>query len=179
MQKDHYPTMWDFSFQPLKTEQEAQFLRNQWDTEIAAGCYSQSFGTELLLGMYSTPIHSMPKPHSEKLWLINDHSAGPFSLNSMIAHEDIAGVRLDTIVDLMTAILWYWQTFGSKCLILFKSDVSAAYWRLPLHLLWQIKQITTVDGQRHVDHCTTFSGRGSPTVGDKTLQMFLTFSKIG
>ena len=33
--------------------------------------------------------------------------------------------------------------------------------RLPLHPLWQIKQIVTVDQERHVDQCTSFGGRGS------------------
>ena len=44
---------------------------------------------------------------------------------------------------------------------MFKSDVSAAYRRLPLHPLWQIKQIVTIDGIRHVDRNTSFGGRGS------------------
>jgi hypothetical protein len=44
---------------------------------------------------------------------------------------------------------------------MFKSDVSAAYRRLPLHPLWQIKQIITVDGIRHIDRTTEFGGRGS------------------
>ena len=100
--------------------------------------------------MYSTPIHAVPKPHSEKLWLVNNHSAGHFSLNSMIMHEDVLG-----------AIIKYWRHFSNTMLVIFKSDVSAACWSLPLHPLWQIKQIVTVDNSRHVDWCTRFGGRGS------------------
>ena len=111
--------------------------------------------------MYSTPIHAVPKPRSEKLRLVNDHSAGAFSLNSMIAREDVAGAKMDTISDLIGALLKYRKVHPDKTIILFKSDVSAAYRRLPLHPLWQIKQIVTIDENRHVDRCTSFGGRGS------------------
>ena len=160
-QKDEYPTTWDFSERPPKTEHEAGFLRDQRDSEIGARRYSESFGTDLLPGMYSTPVHAVPKPRSEKLRLVNDHSAGIFSLNSMIAREDIAGAKMDTISDLAGAILQYRRKHPDKNLVLFKSDVSAAYRRLPLHPLWQIKQIVTIDNARHVDRCTSFGGRGS------------------
>ena len=160
-QKEEYPTTWDFSGRPPKTEREASFLRDQRDIEIRARRYSESFGTDLLPGMYSTPIHAVPKPRSEKLRLVNDHSAGPFSLNSMIARSDVAGAKMDLISDLIGALLKYRKQFPDKSLVLFKSDVSAAYRRLPLHPLWQIKQIVTIDGDRHVDRCTSFGGRAS------------------
>ena len=160
-QKEEYPATWDFSERPPKTEREAGFLRDQRDIEIEAGRYSESFGTELLPGMYNTPIHAVPKPRSAKLRLVNDHSAGPFSLNSMIAHEDVIGAKMDSISDLVGALLRYRKLHPYKKLVLFKSDVSAAYRRLPLHPLWQVKQIITIDGCRHVDRCTSFGGRGS------------------
>ena len=160
-QKETYPSTWDNSYRPPKSEVEAEFLRSQRDVEVAAGHYSESFGKDLLPGMYSTPIHAVPKPRSDKLRLINDHSAGEFSLNSMIAREDIAGSRLDTVSDLVKVLLRDRREFGRRPLILFKSDVAMAYRRLILHPLWQVKQIVTVDGERHVDHCTTFGGRGS------------------
>jgi hypothetical protein len=160
-QKEEYPATWDFSERPPKTEREAGFLRDQRDVEIDAGRYSESFGTDLLPGMYSTPIHAVPKPRSTKLRLVNDHSAGPFSLNSMIAREDVSGAKMDSISDLIGALLRYRKRHPDRKLVLFKSDVSAAYRRLPLHPLWQIKQIVTIDDCRHVDRCTSFGGRGS------------------
>jgi hypothetical protein len=153
--------MWDFSDRPPKTEREAVFLREQKDIEISAGRYSEGFGSELLPGMYSMPIHTIHKPHLEKLHLVNDHSAGTFSLNSMIAHEDVVGAKMDTVSDLIGALLRYRQSHPLTPLVMFKSDVSAAYRHLPLHPLWQIKQIVTIDGTRHVDHNTTFGGQGS------------------
>jgi hypothetical protein len=111
--------------------------------------------------MYSTPVNAVPKPRSEKLRLVNDHSAGSYSLNSMISREDVAGAKMDSISDLIGALIRYRREHPNIVLVLFKSDVSAAYRRLPLHPLWQIKQIVTVDGVRHVDRCTEFGGRGS------------------
>ena len=69
----------------------------------------------------------------------------------MIAREDIAGAKMDSIADLVEALLRYRADHLNKKLVMFKSDVSAAYQRLPLHPLWQIKQIVTVDDRRHVD----------------------------
>jgi len=158
---DAYPVTWDFSDRPPKTEREADFLRSQRDTELGEQRYSEGFGLDLYPGMYSTPIHSAPKPRSDKLRLINDHSAGVYSLNSMIARDDVMGARMDTISDLGAALLRFRQTHPETKLVMFKSDVSAAYRRLPLHPLWQIKQIATIDGVRHVDRCTSFGGRGS------------------
>ena len=160
-QKEDYPVTWDFSYRPPKTEHEADFLKEQRDIELSEKRYSEGFGTDLLPGMYSTPIHAIPKPRSDKLRLVNDHSAGNFSLNSMISREDVSGAKMDSISDLIAALLRYRKENPKKQLILFKSDVSAAYRRLPLHPLWQIKQIVTIDEVRHVDRCTSFGGRGS------------------
>ena len=69
--------------------------------------------------MYSTPVHAVPKPRSEKLRLVNDHSAGSFSLNSMIAHEDISR-KMDTISNLVGALLRYRKDHPNKRLVIFK-----------------------------------------------------------
>ena len=160
-QKESYPITWDFSHCPPKTEHEADFLRAQRNTKIQAERYSKGFETELLPGMYSTPVHSIPKPRSEKLRLVNDHSAGTYSLNLMIQREDVVEAHMDTVSNLVGALLRYRKQHPNIALIIFKSDVSAAYRRLPLHPLWQIKQIVTIDGIRHVDRNTSFGRRGS------------------
>ena len=160
---NNYPVTWDHSFRPPKNETEAIFIRNQRDIEISAGRFSPSFHKDLLPGMYSLPIHSVPKPHTTKLRLVTDHSAGKFSLNSMIAREDVQGSRLDTIADLSNALIRFHRIHGHAIkLIMFKSDVQSAYRNLPCHPLWQIKQINTIDGCRHVDHCTCFGNSGAP-----------------
>jgi hypothetical protein len=52
-------------------------------------------------------------------------------------------------------------TFPDEELVLFKSDISDTYRNLPMHPLWQVKQINTIRGQRHVDRRNCFGGKGS------------------
>ncbi|RDX39626.1 hypothetical protein OH76DRAFT_1325359, partial [Lentinus brumalis] len=92
-----YPETWDEVRPPLAEERARQFLRDQRDEEIRLGRYSPSFGPNLLPGMYCMPVHVVPKPHSDKFRLINNQSAGKFSLNSMIRPEAIKGAVLDGI----------------------------------------------------------------------------------
>ena len=156
-----FPTTHDESHRPPKSDKERQFLRSQRDIEVAAGRLSPSFGPDLLPGMYSMPIHSVPKPRSSDLRLVVDHSAGDFSLNAMIPREAIAGCRLDTLKHLGGALLQYRRKHGNVRLVLFKSDVSLAYRRMPLHPLYQLKQVITVDGNRFVDRCNNFGNRAA------------------
>ena len=53
------------------------------------------------------------------------------------------------------------EEFPDEELILFKSDISDAYRHLPMHPLWQVKQINTIEKQRHVDRRNCFGGKGS------------------
>jgi hypothetical protein len=61
------PDTYDNSCRPIKTEEHAAFVQSQRDVEITLGQFSESFGTDLLPGMYSMPIGVVPKPHSDKL----------------------------------------------------------------------------------------------------------------
>jgi hypothetical protein len=93
----------------------------------------------LLPGIYSMPIHAVPKPHSTNLCLVTNHSAGNYSLNSMIKQEDIAGFPLDNMTHLGKMLLRKRKEFPDKKLLLFKSNILDAYRHLPMHPLWQIK----------------------------------------
>jgi len=77
------PVTWDNSHCILKEQGHVDFVREQRDVEIQLGQFSPSFGPDLLPGMYSIPIGVIPKPHSNKLRMVVDQSAEPFSLNSM------------------------------------------------------------------------------------------------
>ncbi|KIK45153.1 hypothetical protein CY34DRAFT_36140, partial [Suillus luteus UH-Slu-Lm8-n1] len=92
-----WPLTHDNSFRPLNSAAEKDFIKTQIDKEVELGRYSQPFGPDLYPGMYSMPIHTVPKPGTSKFRLVTDHSAREFSLNSMISREDIAGVTLDNI----------------------------------------------------------------------------------
>ena len=157
-----YPLTHDASCRPPRDQKKRNFLSEQCKAEIRDGRFSEPFGTKLLPGMYSMPIHAVPKQGPSKFRLVVDHSASEYSLNNMISRDDSAGTQQDTIKDLVDSLIQFRRENGPFVkLKLFKSDVSSAYRRLPMHPLWQIKQIVTVDGQRHVDRCNSFGNRGS------------------
>jgi hypothetical protein len=148
---DGYPLTWDNSFRPLKNEEYQAFVQQQVDEEVRLGRFAHPFGPDLLGGMYSTPVHVILKPNSSKLHLVVDHSAGEFSLNSMINLDDSSGVKLDGMRSLGLSLLQFHREHGNVPLVVFKSDVSQAYRRLPMHPLWQLKQVITVNNKRYVD----------------------------
>lgn len=160
-----YPTTLDDSGPPPKTSVQSDFLRHQIQAEFEADRYSVPFGPDLLPGMYSTPILAVPKkPGSEKLRLCNHQSYGKFSPNSMIKRVDIAGVKLDGIRELGESLRLFRRQHGDVPLVVFKSDMKAAYRQMPLHFLWQIKQIITFEGRRYVDRSACFGNRGSQMI---------------
>jgi hypothetical protein len=156
-----YPNTLDESIGDPKDAKELVFICGQRDKEIDAGRFSDSFGEDLMPGMYSMPIHAVPKPHSADLRLVTNHSAGNYSLNSMIKKEDIAGYPLDNMTHLGEMLLKKKKEFPDEVLTLFKSDISDAYRHLPMHPLWQIKQVNTIEGKRYIDHRNCFGGKGS------------------
>ena len=84
---------------PVLDEESLVFLRSQCNSKILLGQYLQSFGPELLPGMVMQPIFTVPKKGSTKLCLVNDHSMGLKSLNSLIPTEG-GFVVLDNLSDL-------------------------------------------------------------------------------
>lgn len=156
-----YPDTLDESIGDPVNQTELDFVCEQRDKEIKMERFSDSFGKDLLPGMYSMPIHVVPKPNSTDFRLVTNHSAGNYSLNSMIKREDIAGYPLDNMTQLGEVLLRKKAQFPDEEFVLFKSDISEAYRNLPMHPLWQIKQINTIQGQRHVDRRNCFGGKGS------------------
>ncbi|KAG2108750.1 uncharacterized protein F5147DRAFT_773554 [Suillus discolor] len=146
------------------SEEQQKFIEDQLGEEIRLGRVSESFRSELLPGMYSVLMHTVPKPNSDKLHLVVDHTAGEYSLNSMIDVDAIKGTKLDGLHSLGASLLEFRKDHPDEKLLLFKSDVSQAFCRLPMHQLWQAKQVLTFRGQWHINHCNNFGGRGSPKV---------------
>ena len=93
--------------------------------------------------------------------MVTDQSAGKFSLNSMIPHEEIIGYPLDKLQHLGKFLLSMHEKIPDSPRILFKSDVAEAYRLLPVHPYWQIKQINRVGDSLHVDRNNAFGGRVS------------------
>ena len=95
--KDTLPVSHDES-RPMPTDKkQANFIQDQCLKERQKGYFSESFGSDLLDGMFAMPIYAVPKPHSTDLHLVMDHSAGLFSLNGMIDHSKVTGFPLDNM----------------------------------------------------------------------------------
>jgi hypothetical protein len=156
-----YPTTHSEDRGPPTDEAKAAFLRAQRDIEIAKGRFSPSFGPTLLPGMYCMPIHAVPKPHSSDFRLVTDHSAGRFSLNSMVDTERIRGCPLDNMRHIGEHLLELRRTYDSRPLVMFKSDIAEAYRLIPMHPIWQLKQAVFVDGEGHIDRRNCFGNSAS------------------
>jgi hypothetical protein len=90
--------------------------------------------------MLAVPVTNSER-NPEKPRLCVDHSPAPFSCNAMIPKAPFP-TPLDNLQHL-GCILWELRiTLGPHVrIVLFKSDVSCAYRTLPMHPLWQIKQV--------------------------------------
>lgn len=143
--------------------EEERFILDYIEEERSQDRFSPPFGPDLLPGMYAMPVYTIPKADSSKLRLINNHSAGPFALNAMIDKAHV-GMRPDNVQDLGRNLLAFRKIHGNIPLWLFKSDVSNAYRHLPMHPLWQIRQIVKIANRCHVDWCCCFGSRGSPDI---------------
>ncbi|KAG1735489.1 hypothetical protein EDD22DRAFT_787675, partial [Suillus occidentalis] len=126
-----YPSINDNSaYTYAKTDEQEQFIMDQIQEEIRLDRVSESFGTDLYPGMYS-----VPKPNSNKLCLVVDHTADDYSLNSMIDQDAIKGTKLDGLHSLGVSLLCFCEQHPNVELVMFKSDVSQAFRPLPIHPL--------------------------------------------
>ena len=159
---EDYPTTSDHPNRPPQSNQHLTFIAKQFQEEEDCSRFSPSFGKDLLSGMYSVPVHAVPKPHSDKLHMVVDHSAGSPSLNDMFNCDFIAGTKMDGMRSLSASLLEFHEQNPDVKLVIFKSDVAMAYRRMPMHPLWQLKQVVTdPGGNHHVDRCNNFGGKGS------------------
>ena len=155
------PSIVDNSACVIQDPAHVLFVREQRDYEIQQSRFSPSFGQHLLPGMTAILIGVVPKPHSNKLRLVVDQSSGDFAPNSFIPRQSIV-VPLDNLQDLGAILRHVRVEHGpSTKLVVFKSNISQAYRRLLVHSLWQLFQIITIDGERHVDRNNNFGNRGA------------------
>jgi hypothetical protein len=163
--KDGYPSSFDGARPTPSDSHKADFIREQRDVEIGKERFSSTFGHDLLPGMYSMPAHAVPKPNSTDLRMVTDHSAGPYSLNSMIDHDKVTGFPLDNMTHMGEMLISHFhRSHGSHELVVWKSDIAEAHRLMPLHPLWQLKQVNTVDGWRYVDRNATFGSSSSAAI---------------
>ena len=102
--KEGYPMTHDESKQLVLTEEKESFLRMQLAHEQNLGRISGEVGRDLLPGMYCMPCYVVPKPLPG--WcLVNDLSAGDFSLNSMVDQRFATGYPLNNLARLGDLLL--------------------------------------------------------------------------
>ncbi|KAF8804719.1 hypothetical protein BYT27DRAFT_7259194 [Phlegmacium glaucopus] len=140
---DDFPLTHDKSHPPPADLKRSSFIQSQCEIEVKKNRFSKPFGPDLLPGMYSMPVYTVDKPNSTNLCLVTNHSAGRFALNNMIDHTCITGN--------VPVTMW-------------KSDISEAYCLLPIHPVWQIKQVNTVNGLCYVNRNLAFGSSASPGI---------------
>ena len=155
-QKPGYPSTFLQEPTGIYTDAHHDFFRKQLKHEQTKGRYSASVGQVLIPGMYCMPIYAVPKPDSSDLRLVNDYSAGPFSLNSMVDHDSVVGYPLDNLHQLGQMLLDLQETAEGLDLVMWKSDISEAYRLCPLHKAWQLKQGVRIDGELYIDRACCF-----------------------
>ena len=159
--QEGYPLILDESKEIHLTEEKKSFVVEQIKHEQELDRVSKEFGQKLLPGMYCMPHYVVPKPHMNAWRLVNDLSAGPFSLNSMVDHQLVTGYPLDNLSHFGELLLRKRKERPGVRFVAWKSDVSEAYRLCPMHELWQIKQVIRIEGNLVVDRVNMFGGSGS------------------
>ena len=132
---EEYPVTHDNSHCPPKNDEERIFLVHQVLSEQKAGrLHICTIQPDLLPSMYSPPVHTIPKPSSEKLHMVVNYSTGKYSLNSMIDPKDITGIKLYGIHSLRVSLRAFRAKNPETNLVIFILDVGAAYCQMPIAL---------------------------------------------
>ncbi len=156
---------------------ERDFVNAQCEEEVKLERHSPAFGPNLLPGMYSTPNIAVPKPRSEDLRMVANQSAGEFSQNTMVDKIKTKGARMDSLLVFLPILLAFVRAHPGNEFVLWKSNVKSAFRLIPMHLLWQIKQVVTANmptmnnahggttnktlWQRYIDWMACFSSSSS------------------
>ncbi|CAA7269722.1 unnamed protein product [Cyclocybe aegerita] len=148
------------------------FAEEQCRIEISFGTFSPTFSS-LLPGMLSVPVTIATKAHSEKLRLCVNHSAEPAARNSLIPKCHVS-VPLDNLHDLSRALCNARASLGPDSrIVLWKSNVKRAYRCIPMHPLWQIKQVVKLDGSFNVDRNNNFGSRAGGSLWGRVFSLVL------
>ncbi|PPQ97480.1 hypothetical protein CVT26_002828, partial [Gymnopilus dilepis] len=156
----------------VKDPAHVKFAEEQRATEIAFRTFSPTFSA-LLPGMLSVPITVSTKARSKKLRLCVNHSAEPFSRNSLIPRKHVS-VPLDNLHDLGSALRRARARLGPDVrLVVWKSDVKRAYRIIPMSPYWQAKQIVKINGSYNVDRNNNFGGQAGGGVWGRFFALVL------
>lgn len=159
--REDYPVTHDAHIGTTTDNDEKQFLEKQIEMERGKGRFSEPFGPDLLPGMYSMPIHAVPKDNGRTFRMVVNHSATKKSLNSMIDKDTLPPSPLDNMRHVGDRLLRARLDDPTSRLTMWKADVAEAYRLLPVHPHWQLKQIITFGNKRYVDWRNNFGNRAA------------------
>jgi hypothetical protein len=111
----------------------------------------------LLPGMKTSPMFVVWQ--KQKPRIITDHAGS--GLNNGISKEN-SKVKYDDMHPFGQALRRARSDNPAVDLILYKSDVAAAFLNLPAHPIWQLRQVVSVDGDRYIVRRLVFGNRASP-----------------
>lgn len=140
---------------PLQKDKQ-DFLREKIAKECEIERYSEPF-KPLHKGMACMPIRVGRSQNGKKFRLINDHSFGELSLNSLIPEKERAAYT----DDIRALIRILRSRPEDDDIVLFKSDVSQAFRIIPMSPYWQALQTVKFEGKYYVDRCNCFGNAAS------------------
>ena len=131
------------------------------DKEVAAGRWSAALphSYSKIPGTRLSPMFVTWQ--KGKARVITDHKAS--GLNDGIPSAD-AHVLYDDMRSFGQALLQAKLKHPGRQVILWKSDVAKAFLNLPVHPIWQLRQMVTVDELVHIIWRLVFGNRGSPKI---------------
>ncbi|KAG0151075.1 hypothetical protein CROQUDRAFT_11862, partial [Cronartium quercuum f. sp. fusiforme G11] len=130
------------------------------DEEVAAERYSSGF-QKLTPGMIISPLLLVVKKGMSKMHVCTNMSYGKASLNNLVIKDKIR-VIFNSLISFAPYMVEL-KKHGKK-LFLWKTDAARAYWNMPIHPQYQLRQIVLIDGQYHIDHCANFGSSASPNI---------------
>lgn len=92
----------------------------------------------------------------KKCHLVTDHSAEPYALNLLISKKDHA-VPLCGLQQFGYALCHAWA-LSSDPIVIFKLDVSQAYWHIPMSPFWQMLQAVKLPNGLYAINCNNVFG---------------------
>lgn len=141
-------------------EIDLETIRAHRDKELAAGRWSDPLPFDSLLhGMKLSPMFVVWQ--KEKPRVITDHSSS--GLNDGIPRAD-AKVRYNDMRSFGQVLFNARMRHPSRKILSWKSDVSSAFFNLPAHPLWQMRQVIMIDGKLYIVRCLVFGNRASPRI---------------
>ena len=133
-------------------------IRSFRDKECEARHWSPQLPFDHLLpGMKTSPMFVVWQ--KQKPRIITDHAGS--GLNNGISKDD-SRVKYDDMHPFGQAMRQARSSNPNVDLVLYKSDVAAAFLNLPAHPLWQLRQVVSVDGKKYIVRRLVFGNRASP-----------------